>query len=191
MIVTMFLRPLVPVLLVLATGCAAVDKLRAPTLLGTPADSALVVVKVEASMHGMLGVTSSQGVNGGVLLRTDGSRRIDGRAVSGLIIFSNVPPGEYNLAGVETQWQAGTYTYWHKYAVPPESVRDFVFSVNIGEPRFVGPVAVQEFRQSDNRGVRFSLKASKEAERDAWAKVIELYPSSAWTGPVQRKQAEP
>ena len=185
-----FLTWLVFVATSILSGCAAIDKLTAPTLSGTPANSALVVVKVEASMHGVLGITTSQEVIGGVLLRTDGSRRIDGQAVAGLIIFSDLPPGDYNLARVETNWRAGNMMYTHRYNVPPQSVSNFIVSVKLGEPRFIGLVTVEEMRRTDERGVRFALKPWKTIERDAWETFLQLYQGSPWIGPVQKRHSE-
>lgn len=185
-----FVRRLVIVVALFLSGCAAVDKLNAPHLSGTPASSALVVAKVEASMHGMLGITSSQEVIGGVLLSTDGSRRIDGRAIAGLIIFADVPPGEYNLARVETNWRAGNFINTHRYDVPPESALDFIMSVKLGEPRFLGLITVEEFRTTGQRGVRFALKPSNAAELDAWAKFVELYQGSPWIGAVEKRRSD-
>jgi hypothetical protein len=187
MITSKLLRALFPIIPIIATGCSSIEKMNAPLLLGSPVDSALVIVKVDALMHGSFGITSSQEIKGGILLRTDGSKRIDAKAVSGLIIFSNVPPGEYNLAGVEAQWQAGTTSYVHKYAVPPESVGKFVFSVKIGEPRFVGLITINEYRQGGRRNFEFLLHPSKEIERTTWEKFTELYPKSDWNNFVLKK----
>jgi uncharacterized protein YceK len=178
------------VVIAFLSGCAAIDKLSAPTIGGTPGSSALIVVKCEATMHGVLGITTSQEVVGGVLLRTDGSGRIDGQAVAGLIIFSGVPPGDYNLARVETNWRAGNMIYTHRYNVPPQSVSRFIVSVKIGEPRFLGVVTVEESRNTDDRGVVFALKPSKSAERDAWQKFIQLYQGSPWIGAAQQRLSE-
>ena len=190
MIANSFLTRLVFVVASFLSGCAAIDKLTAPKLGGTPANSALIVVKVEASMHGVLGITTSQEVIGGVLLRTDGSRRFDGQAVAGLIIFSDVPPGEYNLARVDTNWRAGNMMYTHRYNVPPHGVSNFIVSVKVSEPQFLGLVTVEEVRRTDDRGVRFALKPSKTAERDTWETFMQLYQGSPWTGAVQKRQSE-
>jgi hypothetical protein len=141
-------------------------------------------------MRGMLGITTSQQVVGGVLLKTDGTRRFDGQAVSGLIIFSNIPPGEYNLARVVTNWRAGNMINRHTYNVPPQSALDFIMSVRIGEPRFLGLVTVEEMRTTDERGVRFGLKPGQVAEREAWDTFMQLYEGSPWIGAVRKRQSE-
>ena len=175
---------------VLLSGCVALQKLSAPSLSGSPDSSALVIVEAEAIMYGMLGIKSSQQVEGGVLLSIDGSKRIDGGAVAGLIIFSNVPAGEYNLARVQTTWNAGNMTWQHTYNVPPDKALSFVISVRVGEPKYLGIVTVEEVRKTDQRGVIFDLKQSKESEISAWEKFIELYQGSSWSADAQKRLAE-
>ena len=190
MIANNLLVRLVLVVASFLSGCAAIDKLTAPTLSGTPTNSALIVISCEAKMHGVLGITTSQEVVGGVLMRTDGSKRIDGQAVAGLIIFSDVPPGDYNLARVETTWRAGNMTSTHRYNVPPQSVSNFIVTVKVGELRFLGVVTVEESRRTEDRGVVFALKPSNSAERDAWEKFTQMYQGSPWTGAVQKRRSE-
>ena len=113
------------------SSCAALDKLTAPSLIGTPTTSSLVVVKVDATVHGVFGIVTSQQIQGGVLLSTDGSKRFDGSAVADLIIFSDVPPGEYNLARIQTTWNAGTMVYTNTYNVPPEAVLSFIITTKV------------------------------------------------------------
>ncbi|MDH4216729.1 MAG: hypothetical protein OEV23_07555 [Gallionella sp.] len=176
---------------VLLGGCATLDKINAPSLSGSPTTSALVVVKSEAVMHGMLGLKTPQQVEGGVLLSTDGSKRVEGRAVAGLIIFSDVAPGEYNLAIIQTTWRAGNMVWQHTYNVPPEKALNFVISVKVGEPKYLGVVTIEEIRKTTERGVIFELKPSKEGEDTAWEKFTQLYQGSPWASEVQKRMAEP
>lgn len=175
---------------VLLSGCATLDKLNAPSLNGGPTTSALVVVKTEAIMHGIFDIKTPQQIESGVLLSTEGSRWVDGRAVAGLIIFSDVPPGEYNLARVQTTWHAGTMISQHTYNVPPLKALNFIINVKVGEPKYLGVVTVEEMRKTDQRGVIFDLKQSKESEVAAWEKFSELYQGSPWAIEVQKRLTE-
>jgi len=175
---------------VLLSGCAMLDKLSAPSLNGDPTSSALVVVKTDAIMHGVFDIITSQDVLSGVLLSTDGSRRVNGSAVAGLIIFSDVPSGEYNLARVQTNWIVGNMRWQHTYNVPPAMALNFIINTKIGEPQYLGVVTVEEMRKTDQRNVIFDLKQSKEAEISAWEKFSDLYQGSPWALKVQQKLTE-
>lgn len=172
------------------SSCAALDKLTAPSLIGTPATSSLVVVKVDATVHGILGIVTDQQIQGGVLLSTDGSKRFDGSSVTDLIIFSNVPPGEYNLARIQTTWNAGTMVYTNTYNVPPEAVLNFVLTTKLGEPRFLGLVKLQDVRNTKEMKQVFSLEPSKEAELATWRKFVQVYEGSPWVEAVQKRLSE-
>ncbi len=179
-------------------GCAAIDKANAPLLSGSPATSALIVVKSEAFIvnkseaviQGLFDLKTSQQIESGVLLSPDGSVRVEGRAVAGLIIFSNVAPGEYNLAIVQTSSRSGTTTWQHNYYIPPEHASNFVISVTAGEAKFLGIVTIEDVRSTSERGVIFALNPSKKAEASAWEKFTQLYPGSAWASEVQKLKAE-
>jgi len=99
----------------LTGGCAPVDKLFAPSLSGTPATSSLVVVVCEATMLGVFDLRTRQKVEFGVLVGKGGYGRFVGRAVSNLMVFSDVPAGEWSLTGVQTTWVAGNTSYTHSY----------------------------------------------------------------------------
>jgi hypothetical protein len=141
-------------------------------------------------MHGIFDIKTPQQIESGVLLSTDGSRGVDGHAVAGLIIFSGVPPGEYNLARVQTTWQSGTYINQHTYNVPPREAVNFIINVKVGEPKYLGVVTVEEIRKTDQRSVIFDLKQSKESEVAAWEKFSELYQGSPWASEVQKRLTE-
>ncbi|MEK6726572.1 MAG: hypothetical protein AABY54_08515 [Deltaproteobacteria bacterium] len=176
--------------LFLLGSCAVIDKINAPTLEGAPATSALVVVNCEAVMHGMLGLKTPQQVTGGTLRDADGFNPIRGRTVSGLIIFSNVPPGRYYLAKIETTWQAGNTTWQHTYEVPPEKIPSLTVSTTLGEPTFLGVVTVEEIRKPSERGVTFRHNPSKDAELGAWRKFLQLYEGSVWENMIKKRIAE-
>ena len=176
--------------ILLLSGCATLDRINAPTLSGVPTTSALVVVDCEAVMHGMLDLKTPQQVVGGELRDSDGFNPIAGRAISGLIIFSDVPPGGYYLARVNTVWQAGTTTNRHTYVIPPEKVRNLTVSTKVGDPRFLGTVTVEEIRKPSEWGVNIDLKPSKEAELKAWQKFLQIYKDSLWDKAIRQRITE-
>jgi hypothetical protein len=171
-------------------GCASVDKLLAPSLNGTPATSSLVVVVCEATMLGVFDLRTRQKVEFGVLVGKGGYGRFVGHAISNLIVFSDVPPGEYNLTGVRTTWVAGNVSYAHSYVVPESQASSFVVKTKLGEPAFLGVVAVEEVRKLHEQGVNFTLKSSKEAEAEAWEKFVQLYSGHPWAGVAQKRISE-
>jgi hypothetical protein len=176
--------------ILLLSGCTAIDRINAPTLSGNPATSALVVVDCEAVMHGMFGVKSPQQVVQGQLLDSDGFNPIEGRAISGLMIFPRVPPGRYYLARVNTVWQAGTISNEHTYVIPPEKVPILTVNTKAGEPRFLGIVTVEEIRNRRERGINVGLRPGKEAELKAWQRVLRIYQDSPWDKSIRQRIAE-
>src|SRR6266436_4568244 len=77
--------------------------------------------------------------------RTKQMKQVNGRGVAGLIIFSDVAPGEYNLAGIETTREVYNQGTWHEtYNIPGESVTNYIFSVKAAEPKYLGVVTVEE-----------------------------------------------
>ena len=172
------------------SGCAIIDKISAPSLKGDSSTSSVVVVKCEATWRGVLGIKESQQVVSGVLLSTDGTRRVNGQGVADLIIFSDVSPGEYNLARVQTTRQVGNMIWQQTYNIPGENVLDYVFSVKAGEPKYIGVVTVEEIQKFTERRVIFGLKPSKEAETAAWEKFTNLYQGSSWANEVQKRISE-
>lgn len=171
-------------------GCAFMDKLRAPSLNGSPATSSVVVVECEAIMSGAFGITTSQQIKGGILLRTDGSQLINGQAVGNFIIFSNVPPGEYGLARIQTTWQAGTLVNHYTYNVPPDKVLNYIFSAKVGEPKYMGIVTVEDVRTLSERGINFGIRENKDTEFAAWEKFNQIYEGSPWVFEVQKRLSE-
>src|SRR6266852_246623 len=90
-------------------ACTTMDRLGAPPLEGTPATSALALVRVDASVRGFNGSRSLQVVTGGTLERIDDGRRFDGKAIAGYIVFPGLAPGDYRFVTILTVWNNGTY----------------------------------------------------------------------------------
>jgi len=141
----------------------------------------------------VLAIKTPQRVVSGAILSIVGPqqvKQVNGRGVAGLIIFSDVAPGEYNLAGIETTREVYNQGTWHEtYNIPGESVTNYIFSVKAGEPKYFGVVTVEE-TQKLKRHVDFGLKPGKEAEIAAWEKFISLYPGSSWANAVQKRISE-
>lgn len=186
MTINKYLSLLILIFIVVLSSCATIDKFLSPSLSGTPATSSLVVVKCEATVHGAFDIVTNQTVNGGVLLSTDGSKRIEGDAVSGLIIFSDVPPGEYNLARVRTTWRAGNSAYQNTYNVSPDQAVELIVNTKLGESKFLGIVTLVDVRGTSERGVNFSLLPSKKAEAETWEKFIQIYSDHPWANEVRK-----
>src|SRR5213593_4821107 len=102
------------------SGCAAVDKIKAPYLNGDPSKFAVVVVKCESTWEGLLSLwkTPQQPVKG--LIEGGGTNAI-GRGVADLIIFPYVPSGECKLAAFELTRKMNNGQVWQMYAIPRES----------------------------------------------------------------------
>jgi len=141
----------------------------------------------------MLGIKESQGAVSGVILSIVGPqevKQVNGRAVANLIIFSDVPSGKYNLASVETIRHTSNGGQWHQvYNIPGDDAMKYVFTVQAGEPKYLGVVTIEE-TQTLKRSVAFGLKESSGAEKEAWEKFSSLYPQSAWTNAVQKRISE-
>jgi len=171
-------------------GCATADKVFAPPLSGTPATSSLVLVVCDASMLGVFDLRTRQNVQFGVLVGTGGYGRFVGYAVSNLIVFSNIPPGEYSLTGIRATWAAGNAVHTHSYLVPESQASSFVVKTKLGEPKFLGVVAVQEVRKLHEQGVKFTVTSSKEAEAQAWARFVQMYSGHSWASAAQKRLSE-
>lgn len=175
------------------SGCATVDKITAPSLKGDPSTSSVVVVKCKSSWQGVLGIKESQDAVSGVILSVVSPqevKQVNGRAAANLIIFSDVPPGEYNLASVATIRHTSNGGKWRQvYNVPGDDATKYVFTVKAGEPKYLGVVTIEE-TQTLKRSVAFGLKESSGAEKEAWEKFSSLYPQSAWTSAVQKRISE-
>lgn len=141
-------------------------------------------------MHGAFDIITSQNVQRGALLRNDRSSIIYGKVVGGLIIFSDVPPGEYNLALIEATWQQGTLVKHHIYNVPPEKIINYTFSVKVGEPKYLGIVTVEDVRKFSERGINFGIKENKKAEISAWEKFNQMYDGSPWVSKVKKRLSD-
>ena len=171
------------------SGCATVDKMKAPSLEGDPSKFAVVVVKFESTWQGLLSITKTAQHPVKGLIDGEAAQAI-GRGVGDLIIFPNVPPGECKLGAFELarKMQNGG-EFSQMYAIPRESVKDYTFSVKAGEVKYLGVVTVVE-KQNPKRSVDIGLKPGKEAEIAAWEKFITLYPGSSWANEAQKRISE-
>ena len=141
-------------------------------------------------MLGVFDLRTRQKVEFGVLVGKGGYGRFVGYAISNLIVFSDVPPGEYSLTGLRTTWMAGNTAYAHSYQVPENQASSFVVKTKLGEPRFLGVVAVEEVRKLHERGVNFTVKQSQQAEIEAWEKFVQLYSGHSWASAAQNRISE-
>src|SRR6185503_11258589 len=105
------------------SGCATVDKMKAPSLEGDPSKFAVVVVKFESTWQGLLSITKTAQHPVKGLIDGEAAQAI-GRGVADLIIFPNVPPGECKLAAFELTRNMSNGQVWQMYAIPRESVKD-------------------------------------------------------------------
>ena len=180
--VALFLAPL--------GACTTIERFNAPALEGTPATSALVVVRVEATNRGINDSKSLQVVVGGTLQRIDDATRIEGRAAAGYIVFSGVAPGEYRLINVLTIWNNGTYVINHRYPVPLDSSRAYDLTLRSGEPCYLGVVAIEDVTTLSERGVYFDLKDVANGEMRAWSWFAGIYAASPWAEVARRGPSE-
>jgi hypothetical protein len=170
------------------SGCATVDKIKAPSLDGDPSKLAVVVVKCESTWQGLLSIskTPQKPVKGLI----DGEvAKAHGRGVADLIIFPYVPPGECKLVAIELTRKMNNGEVWQMYGMPRESVKDYTFSVKAGEVKYLGVVTVVE-TQKLKRAVDIGLKPGKEAEIAAWEKFLTLYAGSSWANEAQKRISE-
>lgn len=175
-------------LIVGTTACTALARLDAPSLHGTPESSGILVVDPDITViAAIFGIRSSASPVGGILPRVDGTEQIvEGGSASGVVIFSDLPPGKWQLVMIEANWQAGDYTHLNRYGVPLESVDDFTFDVRAGEPIYVS-TKIEDDRRSGSRGVRYQRRTDADGEREAWKSMSDIYAESAWA-PVFRKK---
>jgi hypothetical protein len=178
--------------LALLFGCAAFDKLGAPSLQGSPETTGLVVIEPDITFYAnTIGTPYGERLLGGVLARAEDAHHVvSGRPTSGLVVFSNLAPGTWRLALIEGQLQPGIMlnpedTRWPRhYEFPPEGADAFTFEVRAGEVVYAG-VGIVDDDRADTRGVRISRHDDPTAEKMAWVRMDELYRTSAW-GPVFR-----
>jgi hypothetical protein len=172
------------------------------SLTGDPSTSSIVVVRCKSTWRAvaLLGMKESQKIVGGTLLSADvkgpknRTTMVNGEAVDGLIIFSDVSPGVYQLARVQAYRYVGDLRSGSGhilYNVPGEQVLNYVFSVKAGEPKYFGVVTVDQTTKFIEDRVDFGLKpSSKEEEIAAWEKLIGLYPDSLWANAMQKRISE-
>lgn len=188
--------PILPVSLVLLSGCAGFAKATAPALEGAPAATGIVVVEPDITFYAnTIGTPYGERLIGGAIVRADDAKQIvSGRPTSGLVVFSNLPPGRWRLSLIEGQLPQGIMlrpedTFWRRhYEFSPESADAFTFEVRAGEAVYAG-VGIVDDDRADSRGVRFKRLHDPAAEARAWTWMQELYQQSAWA-PVFRSKLE-
>ena len=170
-------------------SCTALAKLGAPDLSGSPDSTGLVVVDCEVEViAAILGIRSSATPVGGLLARVDGEKELaEGGEVSGLVVFSGLTPGRWQLAMIEADWQAGNSTWRKTLAVDPAESASFAFDVRAGEPVYVGRVRIEDDARSSSSGVRFALDPDSGAEQEAWQTLAEIYDEGAWAEKLRSK----
>jgi hypothetical protein len=174
------------------SGCKALSRMEAPSLEGSPDTSGLVVVEPDITvLAAILGITSSASPVGGVLASVDGTMRTaHGESTSDYVVFSNVPPGRWQLVGIEADWQQGSSTIRKRYGMPPESADAFTFDVHAGEAVYLG-ARIDDDARFDTRGVRYSRREDPGAEREAWEWMDDIYEKTSWEPVFRAKLALP
>lgn len=193
-----------------SVGCASTFKPNAPPLSATPVTSSLVVIGVESTVPVGFNIQRQKGLHGGMLLSTDGFMRVTGHVVSNLLIFLDLPAGEYRLARIVTTWQpvplvcsgqpmvcAPGTVYSHTYDMPADGLQGFAVSAILGEPKFLGvvmlesrPVQANQLTSIPDRDVKIAIKQSKEAEVQAWDTFVRIYDGHPWANEVQKRLSE-
>lgn len=191
-------------------GCAGTDRRSAPPLDGAQGNSALVVVEFEGTVRVGLGIARNRKVDGGMLLSADGFARVEGRAVSNLIVFSDVPPGEYRLARIDTTFQPVEQVcsgqpmvcrpgviYSRRFEIPADRLREYAVIASLGVPKFLGAIAVEERYVPENlvtsissRAVNVALSRSKEAEARVWTRFAQIFDGHPWAAEARKRIAE-
>lgn len=181
------------VLLQASAGCAALAKLDAPRLAGSPDSTGLVVVDSEAEVIAALfGVRSKATPTGGVLARMDGDQSIAyGRTAHDLVVFSGLAPGRWRLVAIDADWRAGSKPgslVFHKtLEVGDREAPDFTFDVRAGEPLYVGRVKIEDDARAESRGVRFERVADRQAELRAWRMLAAIYDKGPWASRLRTR----
>jgi hypothetical protein len=187
-------------------GCAGTGERNASSLRATPATSSLVVVECEAVTRVLFNIVRRKEVRGGMLLSADGFTRVEGRAVSNLIVFSDVPPGEYSLARIDTTWQPAPLcsghpikcspgkVFSHRYEIPADQLRRFAVNARLGEPKFLGAIVLEgdhvpadQLTSITEEGVKMAFSTSNEAEVRAWKQFVQIYDGHPWAVEAQKR----
>ena len=173
-------------LLALLCSCTTIDRLNAPTLAGAPASSALVLVRVEATMFDVRGETTRQTVVGGTLQSIGDGALFHSTGAAGYVVFSDLPPGAYRLWLLRTTWLDGPTATERLYTVPQDSSRAYDLELRVGEPCFLGVVAVHHVQTLSVRSIEFELRDRAKAEPEAWKWFARVYASSPWAALASR-----
>lgn len=168
----------------LLVGCAGLIK---PPLLGSPADSGLAIVDAQVEITGLFGGTSLAVARSATIRRPADNVSLQLSAADhGLVVYSNLTPGRYELTRVTAMVNDSE----REIRIPDEQRDEFSFEVRAGEPVYLGKVNARgSFKLSEFGESEYTLIESTAYERRALERVIELYPDSAWT-PLLRQRLE-
>jgi hypothetical protein len=171
---------LVPALLLLA-ACAI-----RPPLLGSPADSGMLVVDGVARFKGIVGGPVETPIVAASVRRPADRVSIKLSAVDGLVVFSNLKPGTYEL---EALYVKPADTELH-LTIPPEQRPRFTVQVVKGHISYIGLVHARAETSLRRIGAEFGMARSAATERSALIRVRGIYPGSKWDGILTRRIAE-
>lgn len=177
---------------ILVSACTTLARMSAPSLEGSPETTGVVVVQADVTVHDMLfGLKSGAAPVGGVIASVDGTKHVvHGKSTSDLVVFSNLPPGRWQLVMIEADWQSGNATWRKEFGVPIENIDAFTFDVRAGEPVYLG-AKIEEDPRSDAHRLRFDRHDEPAAERKAWQWLDEVYEKSAWAPVFRAKLGSP
>lgn len=166
----------------LVSACAGFLK---PPLLGAPSDTGLAIVDAQVEITGLLGGTSLAVARTATIQRVgDNVSFTLSAADQGVVVFSNLKPGRYQLAEVTAMVGDNERTI----PIPADQRQPFTFDLDAGEVEYLGKVnAHGSFKLTSFGNSEYTLIESAVYERRALNRVIELYPDSAWT-PLLRQR---
>ncbi len=164
-----------------SSGCKTLARMQAEPLEGSPETTGLVLVEPDITVFAaILGIKSSATPVGGLLASVDGTlQTAKGDSTRGYVVFSNLPPGKWQLVAIEADWHQGNYVVRKLYGVPPGSADSFTFDVRAGQTVYVA-AQIDDDTRSDTRGIRFSQREDTNAERRAWEWMADIYGKSSW-----------
>lgn len=169
----------------LASGCAGFIK--AP-LLGSPADTGLVIIDAQAEMTGLFGGTSLAVAESATITRPADNVSIELTAADrGLVVFSNLKPGDYRLTRVTAQFGDSE----RNIPIPEDQQQEFAFTVEAGKPVYLGKVNARgSFKLTEFGESEYTLIESEQYRQRALNRVVELYPDSEWTPLLRERLAK-
>lgn len=154
-----------------------------PPLAGSPADSGMLVVDGVVRIRGAVGGSAETPVIAAAIRRPADRISIRLSAVDGLVVFSNLKPGSYEL---ETLYVKPGNTELH-LTIPSEQRRRFTVQVVKGHVSYIGLVYARAEMSSRHIGTEFGMGRSRATERSVLAKVRKAYPESRWDGVLTRR----